>query len=38
LSAEIYEKLLLDLNARHEQAAFLRASKKNAKACPLEDE
>ena len=38
VSAEIYEKLLLDDEDRREQAAFLRASKKNAKARLREDE
>jgi hypothetical protein len=37
VSAEVYERLLLDEDDRREQAAFLRASKKNAKARLRED-
>ena len=36
-SAEVFERLLLDDEDRREQAAFLRASKKNAKARLMED-
>ena len=38
VSAEVYERLLLDQEDRSEQAAFLRASKANAKARLMEDE
>jgi hypothetical protein len=38
LSAEVYEKLLVNEEDRREQAAFLNASKKNAKARLREDE
>ncbi len=37
VSAEVYERLLLDEEDRREQATFLRASKKNAKARLMED-
>jgi hypothetical protein len=37
VSAEVYERLLQDEEDRREQAAFLRASKKNAKARLRED-
>ncbi len=38
VSAEVYERLLLDQEDRREQAAFLRASKENAKARLRADE
>lgn len=38
VSAEVYERLLLDEEDRREQAAFLRVSKKNAKARLRDDE
>jgi hypothetical protein len=38
LGAEVYERLLSDEEDRNEQAAFLRAAKKNAKARLMEDE
>ena len=37
VSAEVYERLLLDEEDRRDQAAFLRASKQNAKARLMED-
>jgi len=37
VSAEVYERLLVDAEDRREQAAFLRAAKKNAKASLSED-
>jgi hypothetical protein len=37
VSAEVYERLLLDEEERREQEAFLRAAKKNAKARLMED-
>ena len=37
VSAEVYERLLVDEEDRREQAAFLRAAKKNAKARLMED-
>ena len=37
VSAEVFERLLLDYKDRREQTAFLRASKKNAKARLMED-
>lgn len=37
VSAEVYERLLRDEEDRREQAAFLRAAKKNAKARLMED-
>ena len=37
VSAEVYERLLRDDEDRREQAAFLRAAKKNAKARLMED-
>jgi hypothetical protein len=37
VSAEVYERLLLDEEDRREQEAFLRAAKKNAKARLTED-
>ncbi len=36
VSAEVYERLLVDAEDRREQTAFLRAAKKNAKARLLE--
>jgi hypothetical protein len=38
VSAEVYERLLLDKEDQREQAAFLRTSKKNAKARLMEDD
>jgi PHD/YefM family antitoxin component YafN of YafNO toxin-antitoxin module len=38
VSAEVYERLLLDEEDRREQSAFLRAAKKNAKSRLMEDE
>jgi hypothetical protein len=38
VSAEVYERLLSSEEDRREQAAFLRAAKKNAKARLMEDE
>jgi hypothetical protein len=38
VSAEIFERLLSDEEDRQDQAAFLRAAKKNAKARLLENE
>jgi len=38
VSAGVYERLLVDAEDRREQAAFLRAAKKNAKARLMEDE
>jgi hypothetical protein len=37
VSAEVYERLLRDEEDRREQAAFLQAAKKNAKARLMED-
>ena len=37
VSAEVYERLLRDEEDRREQAAFLRAAKKNSKARLMED-
>jgi hypothetical protein len=37
VSAEVYERLLLDVEGQREQAAFLRAAKKNARARLMED-
>jgi len=37
VSAEVYERLLLGEEDRREQAVFLRAAKKNAKARLMED-
>ena len=37
VSAEVYERLLVVAEGQREQAAFLRAAKKNAKARLLED-
>ena len=37
VSAEVYERMLSGEEDRHEQAAFLRAAKKNAKARLMED-
>jgi hypothetical protein len=37
VSAEVFERLLLDDEDRREQAAFLRSSKKNAKTRLMED-
>jgi hypothetical protein len=37
VSAEVFERLLLDVDDRREQAAFRRAAKKNAKARLMED-
>jgi len=37
VSAEVYERLLVDAVDRREQAAFLRAAKKNAHARLFED-
>jgi PHD/YefM family antitoxin component YafN of YafNO toxin-antitoxin module len=37
VSAEVFERLLLNDEDRREQAAFLRAAKKNAKARLMED-
>jgi hypothetical protein len=37
VSAEIFERLLMDEEDRREQAAFLRTAKKNAKARLMED-
>jgi hypothetical protein len=38
VSADVFDRLLLDGDDRREQAAFLRAAKRNAKARLMEDQ